>query len=260
MYPERYEKSHGYRRPIIGTSVEKLLRCGDLKYGFARVRCPDSRTEYHVAFSCRQRGCCPSCDQKRALVLGQRLNAEVFADVPHRQWVFTIPRRLRVYFLYDRSLLGKLCRAACETLRQVVALELRDDEAVPAIVAAPQTFGDLANCNSHVHALVPEGAFTRDGRFLPMPDVYMQRAEDIWRDQVFALLLDTHEIDHQFVASMLSWRNSGFSVHAGVRITEGDHESEGRTGPGRQAASPTYPEQLKRCLTPVVSLSNHGLL
>jgi hypothetical protein len=76
-------------------------------------------------------------------MLAQRLNAEVFADVPHRQCVFTIPRRLRVYFLYDRSLLGKLCRAAYETLRQVVALELRDDEAVPAMVAAPQTFGDL---------------------------------------------------------------------------------------------------------------------
>jgi hypothetical protein len=76
------------------------------------------------------------------------------------------------------------------------------------MVATPQTFGDLANWNSHVHALVPEGAFTRDGRFLPMPHVWMQRAEDIWRDQVFALLLDTHKIDQHLVASMLSWRHS----------------------------------------------------
>ena len=91
-------------------------------------------------------------------MLAQRLNAQIFANVPHRQWVFTIARRLRIYFLYDRSLLGKLCRAAYETLCQVVALELGDEEAVPAMVAAPQTFGDLANFNSHVHALVPEGA------------------------------------------------------------------------------------------------------
>ena len=44
------------------------------------------------------------------------------ADVPHRQWVFTIPKRLRVYFRYDRSLLGKLCRAAYDTLREVFKL------------------------------------------------------------------------------------------------------------------------------------------
>jgi len=42
VYPERYEKRYGYWRPIIGTSMEKFLKCGDLKYGFARVRCPDS--------------------------------------------------------------------------------------------------------------------------------------------------------------------------------------------------------------------------
>ena len=51
--------------------------------------------------------------------------------------------RLRVYFRFDRSLLGKLCRAAYETLREVVALELRDDDAVPAMIATPQSFGDL---------------------------------------------------------------------------------------------------------------------
>lgn len=28
--------------------------------------------------------------------------------VPHRHWVFSIPKRLRIYFLYDRNLLKKL--------------------------------------------------------------------------------------------------------------------------------------------------------
>jgi hypothetical protein len=32
------------------------------------------------------------------------------------EWVFTIPKRLRVYFRYDRKLLGKLCRAAFDTV------------------------------------------------------------------------------------------------------------------------------------------------
>jgi hypothetical protein len=46
-------------------------------------------------------------------------------DVPHRQVVFTIPKRLRVFFKYKRRLLGDLCRCALRALelfaREVLA-------------------------------------------------------------------------------------------------------------------------------------------
>jgi hypothetical protein len=80
----------------------------------------------------------------------------------------------------------------------------------------------------HVHAIAAEGAFTGDGQFVPMPHVSMQRAEDIWREHVFALLLETFKIDEQTVASMRSWRHSGFSVNASVRIAQDDHEGMSR--------------------------------
>jgi len=40
-YGERYEQRYGRWRPIIGEVARKFLRCGDLHYGFARVRCGD---------------------------------------------------------------------------------------------------------------------------------------------------------------------------------------------------------------------------
>jgi hypothetical protein len=43
---ERYQKRSGYWRPIIGTVVGKFLDCGDLKHGFARMRCPKCREEF----------------------------------------------------------------------------------------------------------------------------------------------------------------------------------------------------------------------
>jgi len=85
----------------------------------------------------------PSCDQKRALMLAYRLNEEVLAEVPHRQWVFTIPKRLRVYFRYDRKLLGKLCRAAYDTVREIFEQELDGDCGVSAMVATAQTSGNI---------------------------------------------------------------------------------------------------------------------
>ena len=74
VYPQRFQKQYGFWRLVIRDSIDKFLKCEDLKEGFARVHCPDSGTEFFVAFSYRQRCCCPSCDQKRSLFLGHKLN------------------------------------------------------------------------------------------------------------------------------------------------------------------------------------------
>ena len=63
--------------------------CGDLHFGFARVKCEDCGHEYLLAFSCKRRHFCPSCHQKRVVEFGEWLCAEVLKYVPHRQWVFT---------------------------------------------------------------------------------------------------------------------------------------------------------------------------
>ena len=117
LYPERYEARFGYLRPVIKHVVEKFLACGDLTRGFARIRCPQYRQEYLLAFSCRGRGFCPSCHQKRVLLFGDRISKRVAARVPHRHYVFAIPIMLRAYFRYDRSLLHMLCAAAERSLR-----------------------------------------------------------------------------------------------------------------------------------------------
>lgn len=116
VYEERYQERYGFWRPIIGTVVRKFLECGDLKQGFARVRCPECHEELFVPFSCRVRCFCPSCHEKRALEKAGWVAAHVCAEVPHRQFVFTIPKRLRIDFRFDRRLLGELCRAAARTV------------------------------------------------------------------------------------------------------------------------------------------------
>ena len=58
VYPERYQARYGLFRPVIRKAVFEFLKCGDLREGFARVRCPDCRHEFFVAFSCKQRCVC----------------------------------------------------------------------------------------------------------------------------------------------------------------------------------------------------------
>jgi len=143
-------------------------------------------------------------------LLGHRLKAEILAPVPHRQWVFTIPKRLRRYFRFNRSLLGKLCRAAWETVQEVYAKEVDGDCGVPAMVGAVQTFGDLIHWHSHVHTIVSEGVFTSSGYFVHIPDIWRYKAVEIWQEKVFDLLQDACLLDMETVASMRGWRHSGF--------------------------------------------------
>jgi hypothetical protein len=97
------------------------------------------------------------------LLLAQRLNDEVLADVTRRQWVFTIPKRLKVYFRYDRRLLGKLCCAAYDTVCEIQQ-EIDGDCGVPAMVATAQTFGDLVHWHPHVHQAGKAGRSKNKGQ------------------------------------------------------------------------------------------------
>ena len=38
VYSQNYEKKYGFWRPVIRSSIDKFLKCGDLKEGFARVK------------------------------------------------------------------------------------------------------------------------------------------------------------------------------------------------------------------------------
>ena len=42
VYADRFQHKYGFWRPVIRKAVEEYLKCGDLREGFARVRCPES--------------------------------------------------------------------------------------------------------------------------------------------------------------------------------------------------------------------------
>ena len=51
---------------------------------------------------------CPSCSQKWTLLFGEYMNEQLLQRLPHRQFVFTIPKVLRVFFRQDRRLHGEV--------------------------------------------------------------------------------------------------------------------------------------------------------
>ena len=75
----------------------------------------------------------------------------------HRQFVFIIPKRLRLYFRFDRRLLGELCRAAWPVVQAVYAAAADQSDAVPGMIGAIQTFGDLIHWHPHIAGLSGRG-------------------------------------------------------------------------------------------------------
>ena len=112
---------------------------------------------------------------------GEWLCTEVLKSVPHRQWVFSIPKRLRIYFMYDRKLLSKLSRCAWSLLSAYLKHIVPDGNATPGAAIAVQTFGEFQDFNPHLHAIVTDGCFSDNGIFHVTPGVKPHDLEDLFR-------------------------------------------------------------------------------
>jgi len=224
LWEERFERRYGFWQGYWDSAVFSYLDCGLFESGFARVVCPECRFEFLVAFSCKGRGLCPSCGAKRAAIFSQLLQSKILADVPHAQWVFTLPKMLRPYFLYHRELLGELAQLAYETVREMMAAAVDESHARPGMGAVIQTFGSSLKWNPHIHAIVTRGVFLDDGSWLPIPFVDSHKAELLFRHKVLGFLRDRDLITRNRIDLLLSWRNSGFGVHNRTTVYPSDAE------------------------------------
>ena len=135
--------------PFVVNEFRKFLRCGVLAHGFARVRCGDCAFERLLPFSCKGRAFCPSCGGRRMAERAAHLVDHVLPpDVPVRQWVLSVPHRLRYRLAYDhrlcRTVLGVFVRALRSAYRRQARRQgLASGET--GMVTSVQRFGGAVN-------------------------------------------------------------------------------------------------------------------
>jgi len=254
VYNERYQPDHGYWRPVIRDVLYRYLDCADLRLGFARVRCRSCRFELLLPYSCKRRYFCPSCHQKRVVSFAERVVEQVLAGVPHRQYVVTIPKMLRICFKYDRKLLGLFSQCFYEALRDFFREATADKKAVPGCIVSIQTYGDEINFQPHLHCLVTDGSISQDGTFYPVSWVDTEKLMRLFRRRLLKCLLAEQKITQRTIELLSSWRHSGFSIFAGAVVEAHDRAglerlaryilhapfSEARIAYNRQARTVTY--------------------
>jgi hypothetical protein len=123
---------------------------------------------------------------------------------------------LRLFFKYNRRLLGELCRLALRSLTRYFEVLTRS-ELMPGVIVAIQTFGDRINLHPHLHFLVTEGGVDEAGLFHKIPRFDDSRLAQLFAREVLADLVGRELLSYEWAERILAWRHTGFSVHSKVR-------------------------------------------
>ena len=222
VYDEKYAAKYGmFRVDRIRDICERFLTCGDYRLGVARIRCtnPTCGHDYFRPFSCKGFYLCPSCSQKRTLLFAEHLTNEVLLDLPHRQFVFTMPKALRPFFRHDRRLFAEVSRLIYTIISDFYAAAA-GRPLLSGVIAAHQTFGDQLRWNPHHHCLVLEGGFDETGTLIHVPLTNLTQMTEVFRRRLIWLLVEKELLAEDFAQNLLSWKNSGFSIDNSVCLTD----------------------------------------
>ncbi len=150
---------------FVEREFREFLTCGVFEHGAARFRCEGCAREHLVPFSCKGRGWCPSCGGRRMTERAAHLVDAVLPRVPVRQWVLTVPYRLRYRLAWDHGLSRAVLRVYTRVLLDVYARGARA-RGVPGgrtgSVTVMQRVGSGLNANLPFHTLVLDGVFIED--------------------------------------------------------------------------------------------------
>jgi ribosomal protein S27E len=180
--------------PFVAKAVKGYLNCGQLARGFVRVRCGGCGTDQLVAFSCKQRGICPSCDGKRMTEGAAHLVESVLPGVPYRQWVLTVPFELRYVLAWNAELrtavLSAFLRAVEANYRRDARNAGHEGKLHCGAISVLQRFESSLRLAPHWHVLVADGVWldppdrNMEPRFLPAPPLRDGEVAEVLVDAV----------------------------------------------------------------------------
>jgi hypothetical protein len=233
----------------VEREFRRYLECGILAHGFSRARCPECGHDFLVAFSCKGRGVCPSCNARRMAEIAAHLVDHVFPALPVRQWVLSLPKRLRYFLRQDRKAVTAVLNIFLRVVEQVLREHApgAEEKARLGAVSFVHRFGSSLNEHLHFHCCVIDGVFEpgSDGeqtvRFHEtlLTEADIQQVQTLVRKRVLRWFSRQSYLDRDDAKEMAQWGNGGgFSVDASVRI-EG-HDRAGLERLLRYCARPPF--------------------
>jgi hypothetical protein len=146
----------------VERAFRTYLDCGIFCHGFLRWHCDARRRDLLVAFSCKGRGVCPSCNARRMCNTAAHVTDRVLPAVPVRQWVLSLPFEIRKLCAFRADVAVAAARMFVEAIAGELRRELSRDAAEHGALVFVQRLGCSLNLNFHLHVLVLDGLFVPD--------------------------------------------------------------------------------------------------
>jgi hypothetical protein len=145
----------------VEQAFRRYLECGILVHGFARAHCAACGYDFLIGFSCKGRGVCPSCNTRRMVATAAHLVDHVLPPLPLRQWVLSVPKRLRYFLHDDAALQGVVVRILLRAVERCLREHSPGSSAAARLGAVVfiHRFGSSLNAHLHFHCCIIVGVF-----------------------------------------------------------------------------------------------------
>ena len=207
---------------------QKYLGCGILAKGFACAHCEECSKDFLIAYSCKGRGLCPSCNQRTMVQTAAHLIDNVLPRIAFRQFVISLPMRVR-HYLETHKLLQAVLKIVVDEIRKtLIACSPTVTNPQIGAISFIQHFGNSLNYHPHFHLVVADGIFSGEQGLqfheacLTQDDI--SDTQEAIQNLVLGHFCKRGFFDKAEMEKMLSYENTGFSLDAKVRIESWDKD------------------------------------
>ena len=153
-------------REIEREEVEKMLSCKEESRGCFACYCKQCDKIVIFPLGCNSR-LCSSCGKRHTDNWAKRLVKRLFPGKIHRHLVFGMPDMLWSFIKENRKLQKVVMDTANQTIQQLFQTIAKKKINV-GVIEVLHPFGRDLGYKPHVHTIVTEGGFLRDGTFVPI--------------------------------------------------------------------------------------------
>ena len=131
---------------------------------------------------------------------------------------------LRIFLKNDKYLFSELSKLIYRLIEDFYT-EAAGQKIVSGAVLVYQSFGDMMRFNSLWHGIILEGGFNLQSNFVFIPIHTLHKMTEVFRRRVIRFFLNRELITEAFASNLLSWKNSGFSIDAKLRLYGSDDKT-----------------------------------
>ena len=159
----------------------------------------------------------------------------VFPRVPVRQWVLSLPKRVRYFLYHNPKITSKVLRIFLDEIRKLLIQHFQTDSENRVKIGGISfihRFGSSLNAHVHFHCVIIEGVFAKGSdsqitfhKLSTLTEKDIQAVQGRVRQRVLKSFKRSGLLEDHDVENMQTWNGGGgFSVNGAARIHENDRE------------------------------------